>query len=350
MTLSPDKLRVLTMDPDYHFLTSADNIASPIWINPYADDRGLGLITTVSKPVYSRGTKDVDGIFLGVVGLDVFRYELETLEYRWDIIIEDLRKRSQFCNLTSQTPCQLQVHRNAHANKAICADNISPISRSASNDEGPTGKNTCYQLSKKFYKLFQERVNWDRASQRCRKDGGRLVVIESEEELAFVAGVSSSDGSWISVRRRPRTQNPFEWTDPGITNELLKPTSASWGVGEPNNYDGVEHCVHIDRRGANGNLNDEDCSKQLSFICEYYRRNRCDTVVKTPTRGYFEIPPLSACVQEKDSLANARPSPAAEKLKTRDVMCLLGAQKDSFDVICCDDCTRPEEERKRGRK
>jgi len=166
-------------------------------------------------------------------------------------------------------------------------------------------------------------------------------VIESEDELAFAAGVSSPDGSWISARRSTGNWNEFEWTDSEISDGVLAASSAAWGIGEPNSHDGHEDCVHIDRRGASGNLNDENCATELSFICEYTTNSRCESVEETPDREYFEVPPLSACVHEEEALANAGPLPAADRWSSDEIMCPLGPKKDSFDAICCEGCVRP---------
>eukprot|EP00210_Caulerpa_lentillifera_P005936 g5674.t1 len=342
--IGPETDVLTAMNGYYHFLTNAGSGDSPVWTNPYEDDGGLGLITTVAKPVYSRGTRDLDGIFLGVVGLDVLLSNLEVPGIEYSDVLEEIIERSSTCNLTPQTPCQLQVNRNAYANRAICADNISPTNREASNRMDPTGGSTCYRGTRKFYKLFTDQVNWNQARQRCESDRGRLVVIESEDELAFVAGMSSPDGSWISARRSTSNHRVFEWTDQAVSNSLLQTSSASWGVGEPNNFNGVENCVHIDRRGISGNLNDESCATELTFICEYNSSRRCENTVPVPESGYFEIPPLSACVHEEESLADSGPSSTAEALSSGDVMCPLGEQKNSFDAICCEDCRADEED------
>eukprot|EP00210_Caulerpa_lentillifera_P005947 g5682.t1 len=341
--IGPETDVLTAMNGYYHFLTNAGSGDSPVWTNPYEDDGGLGMITTVAKPVYSRGTRDLDGIFLGVVGLDVLLSDLEVPGIEYSDVLEEIIERSRRCDLTSQTPCQLQVNRNAYANRAICADNISPANRRASNRMDPTGGSTCYRGTRKFYKLFTDQVNWNQARQRCESDRGRLVVIESEDELAFVAGMSSPDGSWISARRSNSNHRVFEWTDQVVSNTLLQTSSASWGVGEPNNFNGVENCVHIDRRGISGNLNDESCTTELTFICEYNSSRRCENTVLVPDSGYFEIPPLRSCIHEEQSLANARPSRNAERLSSDDVMCPLGDQKDSFEAMCCEGCTRPKE-------
>eukprot|EP00210_Caulerpa_lentillifera_P007414 g7085.t1 len=329
--IGPDTDPLAALNSYYHFLTSTGNSDTPIWINPYEDDGGLGLITTVAKPVYSRGTSDLDGIFLGVVGSDVQLKDLEVPGVPYQNALDVIVARSRQCKHAPQTPCQLQVHRNAYANRAICADNIF-----TPNDS--TRRHTCYRGSRKFYKLITDKMNWVQAFRRCRVDRGRLVVIESYDELAFVAGVASPDGSWISARRSRTDKREFQWTDSEVSDVLLNTSSTSWGVGEPNNADGKEDCVYIDRRGVTGNLNDENCNSKMSFVCEYRTSRRCKTLIDVPRRGYFEIPPLSACVHEEEALANARPSPRIRNLSPDEIICPFGDQKSSAEVMCCPEC------------
>eukprot|EP00210_Caulerpa_lentillifera_P007409 g7080.t1 len=340
--IGPDTDPLTALNSYYHFLTSTGSVSSPIWINPYEDDGGLGLITTVAKPVYSRGTSDLDGIFLGVVGYDVHLRDLEMPGFPYKDVLLEIIDRSRTCDLTPQTHCQLQVQRNAHANRAVCADNISSSNRTSNNID-----NTCYRNSLKFYKLITGRLDWTQAHQQCEADRGRLAVIESEDELAFVAGVASRDGSWIGARRSISNNTAFQWIDGQVANELLDPSSASWGIGEPNNDDGVEDCVYIDRRGISGNLNDIRCSTRRSFICEYVSNVSCATIVGVPQKGYFEIPPLSACLNEKEALANARPSPRTNDLRSEHVMCPLGDWRNSDERICCPDCNTKDRHLKR---
>eukprot|EP00210_Caulerpa_lentillifera_P005946 g5681.t1 len=319
----------------YHFLTNPLNSDAPIWINPYEDDGGLGTLTTVARPVYSRGTKELDGVFLGVVGYDVFLRDLEIPGVPWSDLLEALQMRSRLCNVSPQSPCQLQVHRNAYANEALCVD---PISTDCSTPSRRSPRTiSCFQFSRKFYKLIPTESTWNQAARFCRRDGGSLVVVESSEELAFVAGVSSPDGSWVSAKMNKKSFD-FEWTN----GRALFSNSSYWGIGEPNDYGGNEDCVHIDQRGISGNLNDENCESKLSFICQYNNSKSCGRMTRLPRgQNYCSVPPLTECAHEEDSIIYAQPHVLAKQLSSRDVMCPLGRSKDSFATRCCPDCKRP---------
>eukprot|EP00210_Caulerpa_lentillifera_P007424 g7095.t1 len=325
----------------YHFLTNPSNTNTEVWVNPYLDAGGQGNITTVAKAVFSRGTKKLDGIFLGVVGHTVLLRDLEVpgIPYQ-DVLDELVRRSSDQCGATRQNECQLQVHRNIYANEAVCPDNISS-NKSGDFKEASDGVTPCYRSTNyKFFKLFLKKATWRSALKQCQRDGGQLATIQSEKELAFVAGVASPDGSWIGAKFNVYRFR-WEWIDQKLNRSNLEPGSKYWGTGEPNNYqDTNEDCVQIDRRGISGNLNDRNCGVKLTFICEYTTGRACDKIVNTPRKGYFTTPPLSECVHEKEAVANAQPLSISEALTTEEVMCPLGEPANNFTVICCSECKR----------
>eukprot|EP00210_Caulerpa_lentillifera_P007392 g7065.t1 len=317
--IGPDTDVLTAMNSYYHFLTDS-------------------LITTVSRPVYSRGTDELDGVFLGVAAHDVLLSEIETDDVPYTDVLDEIILRSQSCGQTPQSLCQLQVHRDQYLDRAVCVD---PITSSSTTDDESGGESACYRGPEKLYKLFTTPARWQRAEVLCRRDRGRLAVIENEEELAFVAGVSSPDGSWIGARRNEATDN-MEWIDEDVSSETLEDSSPYWGFGEPNNFRRREHCVQIDRRGTTGNLNDANCRNALSFVCEYETENRCDEIIEVPEQGYFNIPPLSSCVSEEEMIENSEPYDLARRLSTDDVLCPLGEPRDNFEVMCCPDCERED--------
>eukprot|EP00210_Caulerpa_lentillifera_P007391 g7064.t1 len=335
--IGPNTNALTAMNSYYHFLTDSSTSNTTTWINPYKDAGGLGIVTTVSKPVYSRGTDELDGVFLGVAAHDVLLSEIEAEGVPYTDVLREIIIRSQRCGQTPQTQCQLQVHRNAYLDRAVCVD---PITSTRSTSDGVFDRHRpCYRGPGKFYKLFYKKARWQRANVLCKRDRGRLAIIENEEELEFVAGVSSPDGSWIGARRNFFTFE-MEWNDKNTSSETLQDSSPYWGFGEPNNFQRREDCVHIDRRGISGNLNDARCEIELSFVCEYETGSRCNEIAVVPKKGYFNIPPLERCVNEEESLAISGPHALARKLSVDDVMCPLGKAKDNFEVKCCPNCKR----------
>eukprot|EP00210_Caulerpa_lentillifera_P005931 g5670.t1 len=332
----------------YHFLTNSESYDRPVWADEYWNAGGQGYVTSVSKAVFSRGSGKLHGIFLGVVGHTVLLKDLEIPGVPYEDVLKVLRQRSLRCEVVRQSKCQLQAHRNAFANKAVCADNISynrtGYPRGDWKDVSP-----CYRgFRSTFYKLFSEATTWDKARAICKRDGGQLATIRSLSELAFVAAVSNPDGSWIGARWNIDNIR-WEWIDEKLNHSNLIPGTEYWAVGEPNNFQNqVEDCVEIDRRGANGNLNDENCYKRLSFICQYSTQESCKDVVSVPRRrGYFSMPPLSRCVHEENSLARARPLAMSKDFTFEEVLCPLGKPIDNFTAICCPDCKPLKNKRNR---
>eukprot|EP00210_Caulerpa_lentillifera_P005932 g5671.t1 len=328
------------MNGYYHFLSNPDSVNTPVWVNPYIDAGGQGNITTVSMAVFSRWTKQLNGIFLGVVGHSVLLSELEEgSDVSYTEVLDYLTERSQRCGSVQQNACQLQVHRNAYNNEAICADTISTDHKGYS-IESSDESSSCYRGPEKYYKLFFDKVTWNEALFTCDDDGGQLAVIGSLSELEFVAGMSSPDGSWIGANRSEEDPQ-YSWIDQNAFRENFINETSYWGIGEPNNNGREKYCVEIDRRGANGNLKNEDCRVGLSFICEYEDSSSCGQTASIPKKGYFSIPPLAICAHEEEALIDSRPLSATEDLGTNDIMCDLGEEKNDFEVICCSDCEDP---------
>eukprot|EP00210_Caulerpa_lentillifera_P007393 g7066.t1 len=328
--IGPNTNALTAMNNYYHFLTDSSTSATPTWIYPYEDDGGLGLITTVSKPVFS--TDEVDGIFLGVVGHDVELKEIENNDTSHEEVLGEIVSRFPGCGNTPTNPCQLQLHRKAYLNTAVCADPITST-KTTSNYESDSNS-PCYRGSRKLYKFFSTPTSWERAEELCRRDQGRLAVIKNNKQLEFVAGLSSPDGSWIGAKRNLFTFE-MEWNDKNISSETLQDSSPYWGFGEPNNYRGKEDCVLIDRRGITGNLNDARCETELSFVCEYDRNSTCVEIKKVPEKGYFNIPPLTSCVTEKNAFKRGETHNLTKDLPVEKVMCPLGEPKSNFEVKCC---------------
>lgn len=46
--------------------------------------------------------------------------------------------------------------------------------------------------------------------------------------------------------------------------------ATNWAEGEPNNLDGVQHCVHM----VEGKWNDWNCDRPVNYICEINEKGR----------------------------------------------------------------------------
>lgn len=115
-------------------------------------------------------------------------------------------------------------------------------------------------------KVILHPANFHTAFETCRSaDMDLLMIYNSTEELQIIelAKKYNMTQFWLAV------------TDIGHESLFVslstgkRLTYSNWHEGEPNNYDGKEHCVDIrmlpnDKNG----WNDIDCSITLNFFCE----------------------------------------------------------------------------------
>ncbi|CAO2635091.1 Layn [Lemmus lemmus] len=138
----------------------------------------------------------------------------------------------------------------------------------------------CYKVIY-FHEAFQ-RLNFEEAKEACRRDGGQLVSIETEDEQRliekFIENLLASDGDfWIGLRRleekqgnNTACQDLYAWTD-GSTSQFR-----NWYEDEPSC--GSEVCVVMYHQpsappGIGGSYmfqwNDDRCNMKNNFICKY---------------------------------------------------------------------------------
>ena len=303
---------------------------SPIWIEPYEDASGLGIVTTVAMPFYAKGDSDLD-IFLGVVGHDVLLEELNQSGASPDDVLHKLIERSAQCGFSQETPCELQVYRHAHDDRALCVDPLPIVDESAENNE--TTSSLCYEFRGDYYRGSSERVRWKDAVSKCRSQGGQLVSIEDDDELAFVARLASLDGSWIGANKTG--YEVFSWLDDDLPD--LSNDSTFWGVQEPRYENRDEECAAIDSRGAIGNMHAKDCNKRMAYVCKFQTEGPCgDKLEEIPERGYFNIPPLDACADIRKASLSTKPVPQIKNLSSSSVVCdFTSPNLDGKELICC---------------
>uniref|UniRef100_A0A8C6RAU7 Layilin n=1 Tax=Nannospalax galili TaxID=1026970 RepID=A0A8C6RAU7_NANGA len=138
----------------------------------------------------------------------------------------------------------------------------------------------CYKVIY-FHDAFR-RLNFEEAKEACRRDGGQLISIESEDEQRliekFIENLLASDGDfWIGLRRieekqsnNTACQDLYVWTDGSISK------FRNWYVDEPSC--GSEVCVVMYHQpsapaGIGGSYmfrwNDDRCNMKNNFICKY---------------------------------------------------------------------------------
>jgi hypothetical protein len=108
---------------------------------------------------------------------------------------------------------------------------------------------------------------WLEARDHCLSLGGDLVVIESEEENAFITAQDVVD-PWIGLSDIG-TEGSFVWVDGQA------PDYAPWNEGQPDDSGGDEDCGHL--YSDFGTWNDNNCASLLQFVCEdVLRRSPAD--------------------------------------------------------------------------
>ncbi|KAH8374692.1 hypothetical protein KR200_003787, partial [Drosophila serrata] len=98
-----------------------------------------------------------------------------------------------------------------------------------------------------------------------------LATFESIADLEAVSnyliqhGFNSelNDLFWVSYWDLGRPQGLFHSI---ATGKLM--TTSGWIEGQPDNYGGVEHCVHIVKRNGKYGMNDYNCNLSLRALCQ----------------------------------------------------------------------------------
>ncbi|XP_053119453.1 macrophage mannose receptor 1 isoform X2 [Hemicordylus capensis] len=125
-------------------------------------------------------------------------------------------------------------------------------------------RNICF---KAFSRRF-EKKHWSEAQSFCRAIGGDLASIASSKEERSLQRYLSNFGFtgshyWIGLNYISQTEG-YAWSDGSPVGYR------NWGYGEPNNYNGVEHCTELnpDFRMF---WNDVHCDDIHYWICQIGR-------------------------------------------------------------------------------
>ncbi len=144
-------------------------------------------------------------------------------------------------------------------------------------DEGLTCAAECslsIQTSPRaIYALCVADVFWDMALNRCQDMGMQIVRIDDAAENEFVRSsmVPFAGHIWIGGSDLAVT-GEWRWPD---GNQFWQGDSngagllyANWFMGEPNNFDGNEHCSEMVIQ--HGQWNDQVCTVGQEYVCELY--------------------------------------------------------------------------------
>ncbi|XP_023173841.2 C-type lectin 37Db-like [Drosophila hydei] len=128
------------------------------------------------------------------------------------------------------------------------------------------------RLGEKYYFRGPSKVNWFEAAHICRKFGGDLALIESEDEMAVISNYLESQDKdgwyWISGNDLV-TVHKFMSIADGLP---LKFTS--WSAGQPD-FPGKEQCMHLWFRDSAFRMNNWKCTEKAKYLCQRQNYTRC---------------------------------------------------------------------------
>ncbi|XP_055757084.1 C-type lectin domain family 4 member E-like [Salvelinus fontinalis] len=137
------------------------------------------------------------------------------------------------------------------------------------------------------YYFSQDKLTWEQSQYACIRDGGHLVIIESQQEQEFIKqrvvtlGMDPYEHSpWIGLTDE-KQEKVWVWMDNTALNENLK----YWDSKEPNNHGPkgeVENCVRIGQHCSRDKncWFDFPCAEPSKRICE--SRAVCESRPATP--------------------------------------------------------------------
>ncbi|XP_042329971.1 macrophage mannose receptor 1-like [Sceloporus undulatus] len=129
-------------------------------------------------------------------------------------------------------------------------------------DWGPSDeRGLCF----KAFTRKDEQKSWADARSFCIAIGGELVSISSSKEERSLQRYLSNFGYsnehyWLGLNYLSPMEG-FAWSDDSPLGYV------NWGYGEPNNYNGIEHCAELNA-DARMRWNDVHCDELYSWICQ----------------------------------------------------------------------------------
>ena len=133
-------------------------------------------------------------------------------------------------------------------------------------------------------------MTWHEAEIHCKKEGGHLASIHSEEENDFVseyATNSTSAAAWFWIGANDlMDKGQIVWSDHSVFNY------STWQIGEPNKGAWeIEDCVQISYTKFKGHWKDTKCLSTSYFVCK------------------IDHPSISSPEQEPEQEAEQKPEP-----------------------------------------
>ncbi|XP_015231842.1 PREDICTED: macrophage mannose receptor 1-like [Cyprinodon variegatus] len=117
-----------------------------------------------------------------------------------------------------------------------------------------------------YYYNDTDIVDFHTAMMRCYAEKAQLVSILSKDEQAYVnsmVGTGEIAAAWIGLRMFGIASGQYMWVD---SSPL---TYTHWSPGEPNNANGEEQCVQMNRN--QGGWNDANCGRAgAGYVCKKF--------------------------------------------------------------------------------
>ncbi|XP_062410864.1 macrophage mannose receptor 1-like [Sardina pilchardus] len=142
------------------------------------------------------------------------------------------------------------------------------------------GTNPGWRKNKGICYLFNDTDTVDiyTAMVRCYAEKALLVSILDEDEQSYVVtmvGTSQLASAWIGMHMLGIASGQYAWVDGSPV------TYVHWGPGEPNNANGEEQCVQMNRYP--GSWNDVNCGRDIAgYVCKKFPGDNHTPVPPTP--------------------------------------------------------------------
>ncbi|CAB3379369.1 Hypothetical predicted protein [Cloeon dipterum] len=121
------------------------------------------------------------------------------------------------------------------------------------------------QSDSKYYVLSTKKLIWEQALLFCKEKGMQLASIETEaENKALYKLIGETKRTFWASGTDLGSEGTFYWNGTGSKVEGF----TNFDKGEPNNFNGTEHCLELVAHDGAIYWNDNNCNISFDFICE----------------------------------------------------------------------------------
>ena len=112
------------------------------------------------------------------------------------------------------------------------------------------------------YLFSQKKKTFYKAEAFCTVHGAHLASVHGQGEMGFIThNMKNPARYWIGLNDL-KNESKWVWTDHSRVSYMI------WGKGKPDNRNNTEHCVHTRKIGLTITWNDNECGRELPFICK----------------------------------------------------------------------------------